>query len=167
MSRESKFIIGAFIVTILLVVGLTFLVTTKQKTEAAISTNPVEGIESNPQNYDLGNVPYSGGLVTKEYEIKNSSGKDIKLLKIATSCMCTTASIIIGGKESSFYGMEMTGVVNPTLSLTVKNGETAKVTTRFDPAAHGLAGLGQVQRSVWLYFDGGMKELTFNGDVIQ
>ncbi len=167
MNKESKFIIGAFIVTILLVVGLAFLVTTKQKTEAAISTNPIEGIEANPQNYDLGDVAYSGGLVTKEYEIKNTSGKDIKLLKIATSCMCTKASINVNGKESSSFGMEMTGVVNPTLSSTLKNGETARVSVKFDPAAHGLAGLGPVQRSVWLYFDGGMKELTFNGNVVK
>ena len=63
--------------------------------------------------------------------------------------------------------MEMGGDKNPLISLKIKNGETAKVTVRFDPAAHGPQGVGPFDRMVWLYFDGGVKELTFSGVVVK
>lgn len=166
MSKETKLIIGAAVIVILLIVGLAFLVTGKQSAQAAIPTNPVEGVEANPGNFDLGNVPYSGGLVTKEYEIKNTSGHDMKLMKIVTSCMCTVATVTINGKETIPYGMEMQ-VGNAILNLTFKNGETAKVTSKFDPTAHGPSGIGPINRSIYLYFDSGIKELTFAGNVVK
>lgn len=165
MNSQAKFIIAAFVGTIILVGILAFLVTKKQSLQTSLPTNPVTGVDANPANYELGNIPYSGGIVTKEYEIKNSSGQDLKLRKITTSCMCTTASINIDGKESVPYGMEMDGVANPIISLIIKSGGTAKVTAKFDPAAHGPAGVGPVQRSIYLFFDSGIKELTFAGNV--
>ncbi len=167
MPKEPKFLIGAFIFTILLVVGLAFLISAKEKKVSQIPTNSVLGIESTPANYDLGDVPINGGIVSKEYEIKNTSGKDMNLLKIVTSCMCTTASVKIGDKETNFYGMEMTGDANPLVNFKLKNGEIAKVTTKFDPAAHGPEGVGPFDRVVSLYFDSGIKELTFKGVVVK
>lgn len=166
MTSETKFIAAAFGGTILLIAVLVFLISSKQKTQSAISYSPITGIEVQPPSYDLGNVAYSGGVVSREYRIKNSTGKDLKLLKIVTSCMCTTASVTIDGKQSKFYGMEMNGIANPYVNLTLTDGQEAKVDVKFDPASHGLAGLGRVSRSVELFFDGGVKELVFVGNVI-
>lgn len=167
MSKESKFIIAGFVATILIIASLAFIISGKEKTVAAIPNNPASGFEVKPASYDLGDVAINGGLVTKEYEVKNTSGKDVNLQKITTSCMCTVASVEAGGKTTKFFGMEMSGDLNPRVELSLKNGETAKVTVRFDPAAHGPAGLGQVDRTVWLYFDNGVQELSFKGNVIK
>lgn len=167
MGKDTKFIIGAFIFTLLLVVGLAFLVSSKEKKTSVLSEVAAEGLTATPTDYDLGEVPINGGIVTKEYEVKNETGGDIELLKIATSCMCTTANAKVGGDETRFYGMEMAGDKNPILSLKVKNGETAKISVQFDPAAHGPEGVGPFDRIVWLYFDNGVKELSFSGNVIK
>lgn len=167
MQKDTKFLIGAFVFTILLIGSLAVLISIKDKKSAEIPTTPVSGIEVTPDNYNLGDVPIKGGIVTREYEIKNTSGRDMELKKIVTSCMCTTASVKVGDKETNFFGMEMSGDGNPLVKVKVKNGDTAKVTVRFDPAAHGPEGVGAFDRIVSLYFDSGIKELTFKGVVVK
>lgn len=167
MAKDTKFIIGAFVFTIVLILGLAFVISSKGSKEKVLSEATVQGIEVSANDYNLGDVPIKGGIVTKEYEVKNTSGKDIELLKIVTSCMCTTASVKIGESKTRFFGMEMAGDKNPFVNLKIKNGEMAKVTVEFDPAAHGPEGIGAFDRIVWLYFDGGMKELTFKGVVVK
>lgn len=152
--------------TILVIVGLVILISAKEEKISKIPTNLVSGVEAAPATYDLGNVPINGGIVSKEYEVKNTSGRDMELLKIATSCMCTTASVKIRDKETRFFGMEMSGDGNPLVNLQLKKDETTKVSVRFDPAAHGPAGVGPFDRVVSLYFDSGIKELTFKGVVV-
>jgi len=166
MTTEGKFVTLAIVITLLLIGALTFLLSAKSSAESKISYEKINGVIADPGHYDLGDVSYSGGVVSKEYKVKNSSGKDIKLLKIATSCMCTTASAKISEKPTPFYGMEMNGISNPMINSLIKDKEEFSVEVKFDPASHGLAGLGQVSRSVELYFDGGMSELTFNGNVV-
>ena len=167
MNKETKFIIGAFLITLAVVVGLAFFLSAKGSQEKTLVTTEVQGIQAAVTNYNLGEVPINGGIVTKEYEIKNTSGKDMELKKIATSCMCTSASVKVGDDETRFFSMEMGGDKNPLISTRLKKDETAKVTVRFDPAAHGPQGVGLFDRIVWLYFDQGVKELTFNGNVVK
>ena len=120
-----------------------------------------------PEFYDLGDVPINGGIVQKVYEVKNTSDKTIKIKKIATSCMCTKAKLSLGGKETGLFGMEGHGNKNPPISFEIPSGETARVVVDFDPAAHGPAGVGPIDRSVFLTFSNpaGVKELKFNGVV--
>ncbi len=166
MSKETKFIIASALIVLGLIIGLTFFISVKGAKERTLVTTEVLGVAANPASYDLGEVPIKGGIVTKEYEIKNTTDSDIELIRIVTSCMCTTASVKAGDKETRFYAMEMGGDKNPFISLKIKKGETAKVTVRFDPAAHGPQGVGPVDRVVSLYFDTGVKELTFKGVVV-
>ncbi|KKR62901.1 hypothetical protein A2210_00390 [Candidatus Woesebacteria bacterium RIFOXYA1_FULL_40_18] len=167
MNNETKFIIGSAVVTLGLIVGLTFFISAKGAKERTLVTTEVLGVSANPANYDLGDVPIKGGIITKEYEIKNATDADMELIKIVTSCMCTTASVKAESGETRFFAMEMGGDKNPFISLKVKKGETVKVTVKFDPAAHGPAGVGPIDRVVSLYFDTGVKELTFKGVVVK
>ncbi len=167
MSKETKFIIGAALVTLGVIVAATLLISKNDSKATPVANQEVLGVTPSPQNYDLGEIPINGGIVTREYEIKNTSGKDMNLAKITTSCMCTSANIKIGETETKFYSMEMTGDKNPLINIKLKKDESAKVTVRFDPAAHGPAGVGAFDRIVWLYFDEGFKELTFNGTVVK
>lgn len=166
MSRETKSIILIAIVTLGLVTGFAFLLSVKGAKERTLVTTEIQRLDANPTYYDLGEVLIKGGIVTKEYEIKNTTGNDMELIKITTSCMCTTASVKAGDKETRFFTMEMGGDRNPFISLKVKKDETVKVTVRYDPAAHGPQGVGPFDRVVSLYFDKGLKELTFKGVVV-
>lgn len=168
MSRETKIIILAFVIVAALAVGGAFLLSGKSGETPGQSESLVLNIEATPGFYELGEVPINGGIVTKEYEVKNTTDKSIKLSRIATSCMCTTASVKIGDKETRFFGMEgHSGDKNPPVNLELKNGETAKIAVKFDPAAHGPQGVGPFDRIVWLYFNEGVKELKFNGTVVK
>lgn len=171
MGKDAKIFIGIGISSILLLVGLVYLQT--KSDEAAKSNNQVlsqsVGINVNPEIYDLGDVPIDGGLVTKEYEVKNDTDNMMKLQRIVTSCMCTEAKVSVGDKESKFFGMEHPGDRNPPLNYEISPGEAAKVTVRFDPAAHGPQGTGPFDRVVTLIFSepAGVRELTFNGVVVK
>ena len=166
MPKDTKFLIGAFLVSILIIVGVAFLLSKNSQSQAETPTGDVSGLTVSPESYDLGDVAINGGIVTKDYEVVNSTSGKLTLKKMATSCMCTTASVQIGDKTTKFFGMEGHGDANPPVNLEIGAGQKAKVTVRFDPAAHGPEGVGVFDRIVWLYFDQGVKELKFNGTVV-
>lgn len=163
--KDSKILLGIIAVTLVVIVGGIFLLGRASQPEVL---SEAVGIEATPTDYELGEVPINGGLVTKEYSIKNTTDKTIRLKKIATSCMCTTASFDIGGKATNFFGMEGHGDANPPVNIEIGAGQEGKVVVKFDPAAHGPQGVGPFDRVVWLTFSdpGGVKEVTFNGTVI-
>lgn len=165
-----KPLIVTFGITILLIFGF-ILLQGKGNTWVAEDKEVLgdaEGVEVNPGNYELGEVSINGGLVTKEYEVKNTSEKTLILKKITTSCMCTKASFEIGDIATKFFGMEGHGDKNPSVNVEIGAGATGKAIVRFDPAAHGPQGVGPVDRSVFLTFSdpAGIKELKFNGVVV-
>src|SRR3989338_3004739 len=55
--------------------------------------------------YDFGEILMRDGIVEHNFEIKNTSGAPVKIEKIYTSCMCTTAIIEVDGKENGPFGM--------------------------------------------------------------
>ena len=166
--KDSKVLIGIVIATFLVIIGGVVLLGRNSSTGEPEATTEVLGIEATPAFYDLGEVPINGGIVTKEYSIKNTTDKTIKLKKITTSCMCTTASVQLGDKSTKFFGMEGHGDANPPVNIEIGAGQEGKVIVKFDPAAHGPQGTGPFDRMVWLTFSdpGGIKELTFNGSVV-
>ena len=174
MQKDTKVLHGTWLLIGIIVgfavvlVGGVFLLTKGVRQDEQIPYQDVLGVETTPSNYDLGNVPINGGIVTKEYEIKNNTDKTIKIKKIATSCMCTTASVVIADRKTSFFGMEMQGDKNAPVNLEMAPGETGKTIVNFDPAAHGPQGVGPFDRIVWITFSdpGGIKELKFNGIVV-
>lgn len=104
-------------------------------------------IEINPQEHDAGTVSMAEGLVKHTYEIKNTGDGDLKIDDILTSCMCTTAILKVGNKESPKFGMHN----NPTFwSQKIVPGETGQLEVTFDPAFHGPQGTGQIVRAVYL-----------------
>lgn len=165
MGKDTKFLIGAFLITILIIVGAALLFSKTSTKVNETSTSEILGLSASPENYELGNVPLDGGIVSRQYEVENTTDKALSLVKIATSCMCTTARLKAGEDETRFFGMEMPGDNNPPVKLKINPGEKAIVDVVFDPAAHGPQGVGPFDRIVWLYFSEGIKELKFNGVV--
>lgn len=167
MEKDIKVMLGALGFTFLLIVGFSFWQGRKHEDQATTLSEAL-GVQINPENYDLGEVPINGGIVTKDYEVKNTTSQTIKLKKIVTSCMCTQVKASYKDRETRFFGMEHPGDRNPPINLEIPPGETAKVTVNFDPAAHGPQGVGVFDRAVLLTFSdpAGVKELTFNGTVV-
>jgi len=160
--------VGALALSFALVVGFALWQGGKGEGEVEILGKVVDGVVVSPESYEVGEVRMKDGIVTKIYEVKNTTENSIRLKKIATSCMCTQAKVKVGEKETRMFGMEGHGDKNPSVNLEIPADETAIVTVEFDPAAHGPQGVGPFDRIVWLTFSdpAGIKELKFNGTVI-
>lgn len=104
-------------------------------------------IEISPQEYDAGTVSMAEGLVEHTYEIKNNGDGDLKIDRIWTSCMCTTAQLKVGERESPEFSMHSSPIFWSQKIAPKENG-FLKVT--FDPAYHGPQGTGPVIRAVYL-----------------
>ena len=99
--------------------------------------------------YDFGEVSMAKGLVEHEFILSNSSSAPVKISQAETSCMCTIAYLRVNdGKEIGPFGMPGHGGPRGTANLTVQPGEKLIVRAVFDPAAHGPAGVGAVERAV-------------------
>ncbi len=100
-------------------------------------------------SYDFGGISMAAGKVTHNFEIENSSSSTIFLGKLYTSCMCTVAYFVNSDGEMGPFGMPGMGFI-PPLNKELKPGEKATLRVVFDPAAHGPAGVGRIDRFVTL-----------------
>ncbi|MEK9174601.1 MAG: DUF1573 domain-containing protein [Patescibacteria group bacterium] len=118
-----------------------------------VSDDPTAAIISTlsaPENrYDFGTISMARGNVSKIFTVSNSSGGPVMIEKIYTSCMCTTARLETGGKKFGPFGMPGHGLV-PKVNQTLQAGEFAGVEVIFDPNAHGPAGVGPIERVVFV-----------------
>lgn len=100
--------------------------------------------------YDFGTISMKDGKVSKIFEVANKTDKDVLFPSLTTSCMCTAAYFIqLDGEKSGPFGMPGMGFV-PKLNKTIKDGESASVEVVYDPNAHGPAGVGKIDRFVYL-----------------
>lgn len=128
----------------------------------------VNGILSAEETaFDFGNVSMANGNVTHVFKVKNIGTDPVVISKIYTSCMCTKANFIKSGENKGPFGMPGHSYV-PSLSEVLNPGEEAQVEVIFDPAAHGPAGIGQIERAVSLENSGkGEKlDLSFSANVM-
>jgi len=144
---------NTIIISIALVViagwGVTALL--PEKNAAAQVTAPLTAQES---FYDFGTITMKDGLVDTEYTLTNEGDEPLTIGKVYTSCMCTTASITeSNGTEKGKFGMPGHRGILTTANTTVAPGESVTVTAVFDPNAHGPAGTGLAQRSIFLETD--------------
>ncbi len=152
----NKNIIGIAI-AVLVLGGLVWVAqpNNSQNNTTALSTESngtiiVEGTNS----YDFGTISMSAGKVKYQFKIKNTSSGAVTINKIYTSCMCTTALLAIGNKQFGPYGMPGHNAV-PRVDQTVNSNEEAIVEIVFDPAAHGPAGVGRIQRAITIESNAG------------
>lgn len=94
--------------------------------------------------HDWGEIHIDGGKVEKVFNIRNEGSGTLKLYNVKTSCMCTTAQLMLGEKLSPEFGMHS----KSSYKLEVPKGETAKLKVVFDPAFHGPSGVGPITRQV-------------------
>lgn len=99
--------------------------------------------------FDFGTISMANGKVTYDFKITNTSDQPITIGKIYTSCMCTSAFFKF--KQDTFgpFGMEGMGG-SMYLTQTVNPGESGIVQAVYDPAAHGPAGVGAIDRFIYV-----------------
>lgn len=117
----------------------------------ASQLTPLSGLEVSPQPFEFGDVFMGKGIVTKTFSLKNKTGKEIKVAKVETSCMCTEASLKVGDTESPYFGMPG-HTSNPGWQATIPSDGEAFLTAKYDPNAHGPSGTGLAKRVVRVFF---------------
>ncbi|MCR4332676.1 MAG: DUF1573 domain-containing protein [Sulfuricaulis sp.] len=117
-------------------------------------------------NFNFGSVSMARGKVTHRYWIRNAGTEPIVLGKMYTSCMCTTAALVkSSGRKFAPVGMPGHTPV-PSLNETMQPNEEAMVEVVFDPAAHGPAGIGPIDRVVTIEHSAGEPlEIAFTANV--
>lgn len=105
---------------------------------------------SSPETFfDFGTITMSKGKVSRTFAVTNGSANDVTIDSITTSCMCTSAYIVNGESKKGPFGMPGHGAV-PKANEIVKAGETKNIEIVYDPNAHGPAGVGPVDRVVYI-----------------
>jgi len=134
-----------------------------------VSTQIERGTELslNQSEYEFGTIGMYDGNVMTSFVVSNLTDRDIKIDSIVTSCMCTTAYLVMGSDKKGPYGMPGHGSVVPRVNEIIKAGEDMLIEVVFDPAAHGPQGAGHADRSVYVIDEnGGALEFVFTADVI-
>jgi hypothetical protein len=137
MKKYLTYVIGiaALIVLIIVLSGRS----DQPKTSLAASAGM---LVSQEQFFDFGMIKMKDGLVRKDFILA--------INKVYTSCMCTTAIITAkDGKKSGPFGMPGHGGLSND-QVTVQPGDQVTLQAIFDPAAHGPAGVGRADRTVYL-----------------
>ena len=118
-------------------------------------------IELSPANIDLGTVSMVNGNITTTYQVKNIGEEALKIDRVWTSCMCTTAALMTDSKQFGPYGMPGHGFI-PKINAAIDPAKEATVEIVFNPAAHGPAGVGRIQRTITIENNAGQSlELEF------
>jgi hypothetical protein len=101
--------------------------------------------------YDFGTISMANGKVDHLFEITNPTSKDVNINTISTSCMCTTAYFVNGTTKDGPFGMSGMGFTYPsTANEVVPANSSREINVQFDPAAHGPAGIGDIDRTIYI-----------------
>jgi len=152
------------IVLIILILGGIFIFgegTSSQNNQSG----RISQLQAPEKIYDFGTISMAKGNVEKIFKVANSTDKDVFLKTVTTSCMCTSAYIVRGDSTKGPFGMPSMGYVPPA-NETIKAGESINIKVVYDPNAHGPAGVGIIDRFVYLTdADGGKIQLEIKANV--
>lgn len=161
----DKFIIGIVVATVL-ILGIAIFFGTRMGATPQVTANSQVSVLVDSDKYDWGIIDYDKGIVSKNFEIKNTSNAALKLYNIKTSCMCTTAQLKTAEGMSKKFGMHESS----SDVVEVKPGETAELIVEYDPAFHGPSGVGPITRIITIDTNAAKNStLTFNvtGNVVK
>ena len=106
-------------------------------------------LQTDEPSFDFGTISMAGGNVSREFSFVNSGGETLTINQIYTSCMCTTAVLDLAGRKFGPFGMPGHGFSTP-IKAEVAPSVAGKINVVFDPAAHGPAGVGLIERFVYV-----------------
>ncbi len=98
--------------------------------------------------YDFGTISMANGKVSHSFRVANQTADQVTLTNVQTSCMCTSAYLVKSdGTTEGPFGMPGMGGINAT-NFVIPAQSTQTVDVVFDPAAHGPAGIGDINRFI-------------------
>lgn len=137
-------IILIIVIFTLLLLGIGVYFGTKTGATAEVKTDDQVSLSIDSNKFDWGTIDMDNGIVSKSFDIKNTSDTILKLYDVKTSCMCTTAQLKTNSYSSPKFKMHDK---NPNI-YEVKPGEAVELIVEFDPAYHGPSGTGPVNRTI-------------------
>lgn len=140
------------IIGIGLVLGLAGLMMwgrNSQTAEVSQGSGAISSLSASEKLYDFGTISMKDRLVNHVFRVTNSSDEDVYVKKVSTSCMCTSAYIEGANGKKGPFSMEGMGYL-PLANETIKAGESLDIKVVYDPNAHGPAGVGAINRFVYL-----------------
>ncbi len=165
-NKQTSYIIGGLLVA----VGVLIVIGRSPGTSSAIEANKKPSSSpSSPASmrvaqdgsfasdetfFDFGKISMARGDVERVFRLKNTSPFPVTVKKMYTSCMCTTAYLSYEDFKFGPVGMPGHSAV-PTINKEIQSGETFDVRVVFDPAAHGPAGVGRIERVVTIEEENG------------
>ena len=159
---KTILIFGAIVVGVFVLAAI--FRPTPPEQQSAVINSTILSVDSS--SYDFGIVSMAKGEVVHEFKIKNTDIGEVKIGKIYTSCMCTVAWFTKGEIQKGPFGMAGHGYI-PPVNESLGPNEEAVIKVIFDPAAHGPAGVGKIQRVVSVEGNGSvLAELNFTANVI-
>lgn len=159
--KKTGIVLGIVIIVLggLLLIGRPTDGKKDKKTETPPSVNQ-NSLSAEETFFDFGTISMANGKVSHVFKVKNANAETVKVSKIYTSCMCTQASIKTQEGTAGPFGMPGHGII-PKVNKNILPNEEAEVGVIFDPAAHGPAGIGRIERTVYVESDNN-KPLTLN-----
>ena len=145
MNKNNLLILS---ITAIVFLGLVLLLSNLPEDQQVVVPGALGDIEVE-QSFDFGLISMKEGDVFHEFVLKNTGLHTVLLSRLYTSCMCTTARLKMNGYQSQFFGMVGHGYI-PKVNKVLEPGEEAVIEVVFDPAAHGPAGVGRVERIVYV-----------------
>ena len=140
-------IIGTVVTFTLLFGGLFWL--SRPATKPEIAAASIGRLTAAETFYDFGSVSMAKGLVAYKFTVTNSDSVPAVVTKLYTSCMCTKAALDISGKIwGPFSMLSGHGGAVPAIAAEIAPGQTGDIEAIFDPAAHGPAGIGKIERQI-------------------
>ncbi len=130
----------------------------------ATSFGPLTALAAAETTYDFGRISMAAGKVSHAFAVRNTGSEPVLVEKLYTSCMCTTASLKTQEGKVGPLGMPGHGFL-PSINKVIAPGEEATVEVVFDPAAHGPAGVGRIERVVFLENAGAKLQVGFSATV--
>lgn len=167
MENKNNIIIWSALILVI-VFGFIWISRSSSENQDSRASITEPGLLATAENFfDFEKVSMAKGKVSHDFRVKNNGAKPVKITKIYTSCMCTEAILkTSSGKEFGPYGMPGHGGFSPAINQTIAPGEEITVKAIFDPAAHGPAGVGLIERVVYIENDSGkFAELQFKAVV--
>ena len=165
---KKGLVAGVIVIGFLAVLFFAGSTTSKQTNSATKNEATALSAFTAPETfYDFGAISMAAGNVSYATTIKNTSAAPVTVTRLYTSCMCTTGTLEVGNKKLGPFGMPGhggAGIVNTNEALAPGEEATLKIT--FDPAAHGPAGVGFIERVITVETNAGAPlELAFTATV--
>lgn len=157
--KQNQLTLVVAVIAILALGIIWYAAPSPHSTPAKVNSAPAATLSTDEPVHDFGTISMAKGKVSHVFQLKNSGTEPVLITKIYTSCMCTEAMFVRSdGRQFGPFGMPGHGTT-AILAQTIKPGETFSIMAMFDPAAHGPAGVGQIERIIYLETAGGTKEL--------